>query len=150
MLHAVCPSPTLNFNLGPYQVIFIISFKILVYSSSWRRADLCSPFITLCLMPYASRSRAYRIRRIIHKIFHAKIIRSSLLPLLRGSPCERGVTLAQFRVNYMSPPLIRGGPLLVVAWFAHAQSRRIFFHRGKISFSQFFIKWSPDLFPRDL
>ena len=39
-----------------------------------------------------------------------------------GSP----VTLAQFRVNYSSPPLSSGGPLLVVAWFARAQSRRTF------------------------
>ena len=53
------------------------------------------------------------------------------------------VTLAQFRVNYSSPPLSSGGPLLVVAWFAHAQSRRIFFHRGKISISQFLTQAKP-------
>ena len=43
--------------------------------------------------------------------------------------CPQGhvtVTVGAFRVTYMSPPLSSGGPLLVVAWFAHAQSDRYF------------------------
>ena len=126
MLYAVCPSPIFNSKSRAIPGhIFITKTKfsfILVPDAS---LIFARQFITLCYMPYASRSRAI-MKTKNHTKTHSKIIRSSYLPLLRGSPCERGVTLAQFRVNYSSPPLSSGGPLLVVAWFAHAQSDRYF------------------------
>ena len=54
------------------------------------------------------------VKAILGKIFEMK--------LKENKRCY----VSAFRVNYMSPPLNRGGPLLVVAWFAHAQSDRYF------------------------
>ena len=65
-------------------------------------------------MPYASRSRAI-MKTKNHKKTHSKIIRSSYLPLLRGSPCERGVTLAHSALTIRPHPY----SMVVPYWLLH-------------------------------
>ena len=49
MLHAVCPSPIFNFKPRAIPGHILSQNQILVYSSSWRAADLCSPIYHIML-----------------------------------------------------------------------------------------------------
>ena len=100
-------------NLGHTRSYFHHKSKfsfILVLTRRWSLLANLSHYAT-CLMLH---DRALLWKRRIIKT-HSKIIRSSYLPLLRGSPCERDVTLAHFALT------IRPHPYLVVVpyWLLH-------------------------------
>ena len=139
MLHAVCPSLNLNFKSRaiPGHISFT-RFDSRFISSTWHAADLCSPiYHDTCLMPYASRSRPYPNERINYKIKNFTLRSSDLLICLARLPCERGVTVTHC-VTHFSDRGMCGGLLLVVAWFAHAQSSKIFSSLENITQSVFY------------
>ena len=84
----------------------------------------------------------------LSKKLYAKIIRSSYLTLLRGSPCERGVTLAHSALTICPHPY----SVVVPYWLLHGSPTLnqidIFPSRKNINQSVFY-QVKPGSIPRD-